>query len=405
MPFFPASRLLNKAPVSLVPKCGACGLFKTCKSPKMLPSGKGRRRFLILGEAPGADEDDEGAAFVGRAGRHLENALRKVGVDLRRDCTITNSLICRPPNNATPTSEQIDYCRPNLIKTLDEFKPDVIIPLGASAVQSLLTTIFKDKDIGGITRWAGFNIPCQRVNAWVCPTFHPSHLLRSEEDPVLELMFHEHLKRAAEHDSKPWDRVPDYKRDVEKIFKPREAAKLIREFIKRGGWLAFDYETTRLKPEWPDAQIVSCSVCWRGKRTIAYPWLGEAIDATWELVRSRNPKIASNIKFEDRWTRWFFGKGVRNWRWCTMTNAHLIDNRERITSIKFQAFVLLGAESYDDHIKPFLRAKKGEKLNRILSEIDMGQLLLYNGLDSLLEYKVAMLQMEIMGYDRNNYKA
>src|SRR5690606_23623431 len=137
--FFPASQLqVAKAPPSLAPQCGACGLFKTCKSPKMPVSGKGRREILVVAEAPGKDEDDRGIQLVGESGQLLERAMRKAGVDMRKDCWLTNSLICRPPNNRMPTKQEIDYCRPNLLKTIKELDPKVIILLGGSAVRSLI---------------------------------------------------------------------------------------------------------------------------------------------------------------------------------------------------------------------------------------------------------------------------
>ncbi len=98
--FFPASiwNTGTKAPASVVPRCGACGLYKTCKSPKMTPDGAGRRRILIVGDMPGAAEDALDRPFVGPAGQYLEQVLASMGVDLREDCWLTNALICHPPH-------------------------------------------------------------------------------------------------------------------------------------------------------------------------------------------------------------------------------------------------------------------------------------------------------------------
>jgi len=395
--FFPKSkRLTMKAPASLVPKCGACKLFENCQSPKMDPSGKGRKKILIVGEFPGSDEDKQSKHFVGETGRYLETVLGKLGVSLRNDCILTNSLICSTPYGQAPTSKQLEYCRPNLIKTIERHQPEVIILLGASPVQSLLSSVYKDDAIGGIAKWAGWAIPSQKLNTWICPTFHPSYVLRSEKNPVPGMLFEQHLKKAASFDRRPWDEVPDYEQRVERIVSPSKAAKAILAFIDEGRPIAFDYEGTCLKPEYEGWAIVSCSIS-NGKRTIAYPWLGEAIKATQKVLRSSLPKIASNLKFEERWTLAEFGHGVTNWVWDTMVNAHLIDNRPEITSIKFQAFVLVGVNSYDEHIKPFLKARKGRKINQILSEIDLDQLLLYNGMDSLLELIVAKIQAKVIG--------
>jgi uracil-DNA glycosylase family 4 len=397
--FFPKSKLLaKKAPTSLVPKCGACGLYQTCNSPKMDPTGKGRRKILIIADAPSEEEDKKGILFADKAGQYAESILKKVGIDMRKDCILTNALICHPSNNVLLTSDQIDHCRPNLLRTIERHSPEIIIPMGGSAVQSILPLVYKEDDIGGIMRWSGFAIPSQKLNAWICPTFNPISVVRANEErnpnPVPAKLFYLHLKAASKLEGRPWDPVPNYASQVERIVNPTDAAVAIIDLIRSGDPLAFDYECTCLKPEYDGAAIVSCSVS-NGERTIAYPWLGKAIEATELMVRSPNPKIASNLKYEERWTRKFLKRRVRNWAWDTMNSAHALDNRPNTTSIKFQAFIHLGTEAYDEHIKPFLRARNGQRLNRILQEIDLDQLLLYNGLDSLLEWHVAMAQTRI----------
>ena len=89
MPFFQESSILEltqKKVESLVPKCGVCRLYKSCQSPKMKPYGKGRKGILILGEAPGKEEDKRGKPFVGPFGRFLKDHLEMVGIDMDRDC-------------------------------------------------------------------------------------------------------------------------------------------------------------------------------------------------------------------------------------------------------------------------------------------------------------------------------
>lgn len=395
--FFAGSILAqSKPPPSLVAKCGACGLYKTCKSPKMPPTGKGKRKILVVAEAPGKDEDEQGIQLIGKSGQLFRRILREHGVDLDRDCLKTNTLICRPPDNATPTAKQISYCRPNLIKTLQEFKPTTIILLGGPAVEAVIGWAWKE-NVGPIGRWVGWNIPHQRLNAWICPVYHPAYLLR-EQNQALDLLFGKHIENAISNEGVPWPNgTPDYRGEVECITSPTKAAKAIRDMTKRGLPSAFDYETNRLKPERDDSQIVCCSIS-NGKWTIAYPWHGEAIDATREFVRSPVPKIASNMKFEERWTRRILRTRVKNWRWCTMTGAHVLDHRQGITSVKFQSLVRLGYDSYDDHIGEFLHGKGGQGLNRILSEIDLSDLLTYCGIDSLVELLVAELQTKQIGF-------
>lgn len=387
------STATSKAPLSLVPKCGACGLFKHCKSSKMPWSGKGKKGVLIVAEAPGRTEDDKGIQLCGEAGQHLQSVLRSIDVDMRQDCWLTNAIICRPENNRTPTDAEIDYCRPNLTNTIRELKPCIIIPLGLPAVKSLIGPLWKE-DVGAIGRWVGWKIPNQKPNTWICPNWHPSYCVRMNSKP-LDLLFKSYLREAFELEDRPWDEVPDFESQVDVICNPTEAANRIPAFIDSGRPAAFDYETDRIKPDSKEAWIACCSIS-NGKDTIAYPMFGEAVEATQEFIRSPVPKIASNLKFEERWTKATFGHGVRNWHWDTMLGAHWIDSRPKISGLKFQSYVLLGMPDYDSHVRAYLKSDVSNKPNRI-KELPLRDLLLYCGLDSLLEVKVAQIQRKAAG--------
>lgn len=259
--------------------------------------GLGNKKVLIIGEAPGENEDKKGIPFVGESGQLLKTSLRKLGIDIKRDCWTTNSLICRPPGNEIGDEARIGYCRPNIIKTIQEKSPQVIILLGAVACKSVIGWLWKDEDVGGINRWAGQQIPAQKTNSWVCPTWHPSFVLRSQKDmPLAQKTFDEHLASAFSLKSRPyeWGAIPDYKSQIEIIYEPERVSFILNKMIGKGGTIAIDYETDRLKPDSDDAQIICCSVCWEGKKTIAYPWVGSAIDATKKLLRSDLLKVAAN---------------------------------------------------------------------------------------------------------------
>ncbi len=399
--FFSESEMYSKRPVSLIPQCGSCGLYKKCKSPKMPVDGDGERKILIVGEAPGEQEDKKNKPFVGPTGQLLEKTLKTYGIDMRRDCWMTNTLICRPPDNRTPSDSEVEYCRPNIVKAIETLKPHIIVPLGGAAVDSVIGWVWKDRT-EGIGRWIGWNIPCQKLNAWICPAWHPSYVSRQDtekKNPEVKVIWKSHLKAISELSGRPWKKVPDYPSQVTIILDPEEASRHILGMIEKGGVAAFDYETNCLKPDWDEAEIVSASICLNGDWTIAFPWTGPVIPAFGRFLRSKIKKIASNFKFEDRWSRRFFGRPVRNWWWCTMTGGHVHDNRRGITGIKFQSFVWLGADSYDDHIKPLLRSQGDSKINRVIKEIELRDLLLYNGLDSLLEYHTAFAQRKALGYE------
>ncbi len=401
--FAPSSHLQVRKRLPTVPQCGACGLFKHCQSPKMRTSGRGQRRILLLAEAPGSSEDRDGVQLIGPAGECLEQTLAKVGVTMRRDCWLDNALICfpqeSPGKHRTPTDEEIEYCRPNILHTIREKQPDIIIPLGGVAVKSLLGHLWKE-DTGPIGRWIGWRIPCQALNAWIAPCFHPSYIARNRNskrpDPAVDLIFEQHLRAAVELEGKPWPKgPPNYQDQVVITFDIRMAAFNIRQLTKMGLPVAIDFENTPLKPDRSDARIISCAVS-NGEGTIAYPWDGDAIEATKELLRSDVPKIASNMKHEIRWALARLGIPPINWVLDTMVAAHVLDGRQNVSGLKFQAFARLGAEPYDDHIKPFLQSGGANTHNRI-REIDLKELLTYNALDALLEVELAKVQDRDLG--------
>lgn len=398
--FFDASLLGGKAAISQIPACGACGLYKSCLSPKMPVTGKGGRKILIVGEAPGETEDERNKQFIGKAGQRLEREFRAVGIDMRKDCWLTNSIICWPGSgNPTPNPKQIEWCRPNLFNTLEELQPEIILCFGMTAVRSLLGRIWR-KDVGKIGRWVGYQIPNQKPNAWICPMYHPSYLERMN-DPVMDLHFHRHLKKAVSLEGRPWEKLPEYEKQVQVLINPEEAAHKLKRFIaKRPTLIAFDYETNMLKPDSQEASIYTCAVS-DSETTLAYPWHGEAVQLTKQLLMDKTiGKVASNLKFEERWTQKEFGTGVKGWAWDTMQSAHILDNRKaNITGLKFQAYIYLGAESYDDHISPFLEGKNSNKPNKI-KQADLKQLLIYNGVDALLEVLLAPIQMRKTKYTK-----
>ena len=124
--------------------CRSCGLYKTCRSPKMNYTGKGRKKILIVGEAPGRSEDEdwerkgykEPTQFIGDAGALFRLKLQPYGLDLDEDFWKINASNCRPPGNRKPTRKELKFCRFMLDKAIRELKPESIWLLGGAAVES-----------------------------------------------------------------------------------------------------------------------------------------------------------------------------------------------------------------------------------------------------------------------------
>jgi DNA polymerase I-like protein with 3'-5' exonuclease and polymerase domains len=209
-----------------------------------------------------------------------------------------------------------------------------------------------------------------------------------QNNPALELIWKRHLAAAVALQGRPWGKgADDITGGIEIILDADKAARRIRGLLMLGDFpAAFDYETTSLKPEIKGAEIVCCSICFEGGTTIAYPWAGAAIDATKEFLQSDCPKIGSNIKFEHRWSKHILGVRVRHWEFDVMQCSHILDNREGINSVKFQAFVRYGFPEYDATIRPYLKEHKNG-INRI-RQVPIKDVCRYCAIDSLVEFKV-----------------
>lgn len=389
--FFSDSQVQKEKPVGLSAKCGACGLYKTCRSPKMPVYGDGRLRVLVVGEAPGQTEDESNRPFVGKAGQFLRQSLKQIGVSLDQDAWSTNALICRPPGNKTPDQKQIGYCLPNLQKTIAFLEPRVIVTLGRVPLEAVLRSSWNS--VGALERWVGWTIPMGGY--WVCPAYHPSFLLRSDNG-LLNKLFVENLQAAFEIDRDP-PSLPDFRQRIECLYDDSEICGAVTAIAKAGGLVAFDYETNCLKPEYHGARIVSCAVS-NGRKTVAYPWTEASKNITGCLLfGNRTQKIAANLKFEERWTRHEFGRGVNGWAWDTMLAAHCLDNRPGICGLKFQSFVRMGVPVYNENVEPYLESSGDSHLNRI-QDIDTRTLLFYNGMDALLEHRLARIQRKDFHY-------
>lgn len=386
--FFSLSEMQSsKTVMSNSTHCGACGLKKYCKSPNMSYHGKGKKKILVIGEAPGKNEDEANEQFVGQAGKRLRNELKKLGIDLNNDCWKTNAIRCRPKDNKTPSSEQIKCCRPALFDEIHKLKPESILLFGASAAESVLGYLWDDSDKYKMETWVDWQMPNQELNCWISVHYHPSYLERSN-DELLNVLFRKYLKKAIRKTGRPYVEIPNYSNDVELIYKEKDIILALKDLHNL---FAFDYETNALKPEYHGSKIVSCAFS-DGKKTFAFPWSDGIVDNVSEILKSKDyRKIASNMKFEERWTVNKLGHRVSGWDWDTMLAAHTLNSAGGVTGLKFQSFVQLGQTKYDKYTEPYLKAVKGNHINRI-HEISLKDLLVYNGLDALLEFKLAQLQ-------------
>lgn len=163
--------------------CQKCPLHES-RSTIVHWRGNPDAELMVIGEAPGADEDREGVPFVGKAGRKMDELLRAAGM-LNDHVFIVNMVGCRPPGNRVPEQEEVKACMPRLEQLIKVNKPKAMLLLGGTAARRLAK-------ITSITQWRGQEVEVELlmsngdIASWpAIPTFHPSYLLRSGSDRAM----------------------------------------------------------------------------------------------------------------------------------------------------------------------------------------------------------------------------
>ena len=150
--------------------CHLCELSKTRQN-VVFGEGNTNADLIFIGEAPGANEDNTGKPFVGRAGELLTKMIENVLHISRESVYIANIVKCRPPQNRTPTAKEALTCRPYLLKQIELIKPKLIVTLGATAYHYL------SNDDTPISKIRGHLLTDKEYS--IIPTYHPSYLLRN----------------------------------------------------------------------------------------------------------------------------------------------------------------------------------------------------------------------------------
>ena len=186
LPFNPDKKMELEELSNAIENCMRCKLGDT-RNHLVFGSGSKDAKLVIIGEAPGAEEDKQGVPFVGRAGQMLTKMIENVIEVPRQEVFICNILKCRPPENRNPEEDEISCCEPYLKKQLEIINPKLILTLGKFASQWLLQSDTPISKLRG--RFSSYHgIPC-------LPTFHPAYLLRNAKQ---KKFVHEDLLKVKE---------------------------------------------------------------------------------------------------------------------------------------------------------------------------------------------------------------
>jgi DNA polymerase len=155
--------------------CTKCGLATT-RTRTVFGVGNAQADWLVIGEAPGAEEDRQGKPFVGAAGKLLDSMLLAIDLSRDRNVFVANMLKCRPPNNRDPRPGEVDACLPYLMRQIAAIKPKLILTVGRIAAQNLLATDAPLARLRGrVHRFGPLSTP-------LIVTYHPAYLLRTPAD-------------------------------------------------------------------------------------------------------------------------------------------------------------------------------------------------------------------------------
>lgn len=383
--------------------CKVCPLAKLHNQhPDMDAHGAENPIIYILGEAPGADEDEVGRAFVGSTGHMIHRYLPRKYKDKVR---YNNVVRTRPHRNETPNQIAIECCRPSVVKDIERTKPRVIFGFGNVPLQWV-------SGMTGISNWRGRRMPVKigSHTCWYYPMTHPAFITRGadsgdekagpeEQERALKWDI---LRACAELKILPTPKVhtpAEVFKDIKILSENMHLVRLAFEWAIAQDAVGFDYETDRLRPYADEATILSFSFA---NHEVGYAIAYEHPEATWtaaelneidqllkRFFRAKVRKYVHHLAFELEWTGVIFGrKYVRSPGWeDTANQAAIIDERRGKNKPGNFSLEFLVQQRFGFNLK------KLSKVNRKkLASTPLPTVLMYNGGDSRYHYMLGEVQ-------------
>lgn len=330
-------------------------------------------------------------------GKVLANEYQIHGIDIVEDCLNICAVRCAN-SRAQVTPDSVNNCRKSVVSIIREKQPKLINSFGSLSIQSLIADRFSG-NVGEISKWQGYIIPDQEYKCWIAFMHSPSYIIKNDNQAV-GVGWKKEIATALSHIEKSW--VRDKKPNIEFIEDLNILSKLPTNLV------SIDFETTGIKPHAEGHRIVCASVAYTpndcyvfmmpAKRRERFPFL----NLMWS---DKIDKMAHNMKFEDTWTNVRLRQPVRGWYWDSMIAAHILNNQAGVSGLKFQTYVHFGVIDYSSEISPYLKSddKSANGINKIHELLDSfggrERLLTYCGMDTIYQYRLALKQMELMGYD------
>lgn len=381
------------------PTCLTCKLKEKCRNKRIPPIGNLDGSVLVVWGSVTASEDKAGTMLMEDQLIRIKRTLSQNHVNVR-DCCFVRAVRCC---TESPTDKEIISCSEHLYSLVSKGSFSNVLLIGKQAVTAFFS--YQDNDFATYARLRGMTVPDLKYGVYVSVINEPIEDSNSRygQDIIGNTLFLNDVAAFIPFHKK---RIPGrYKKHRDFIF-PCTSAEAVKEMDKvlRGKYrdfIAFDFETTGLRPYNKGHQIVSCSIA--VSKEYCFSFMMTKKTAKWlkKILRNPNiPKVAANMKFEKTWSKVILSCTVNNFLLDTVVAAHVIDNRAKVTAVKFQAFALFGIYGYEKAVEPYIGSSAEDKdrlgcnaMNTML-QCPEDLMLEYVGLDSLLEYWIALEQMD-----------
>ena len=391
--------------------CEKCGLNSKDNKSNYMPmtSRTDKPKFLIVGEAPGATEDENNEQFIGRSGQVLRTCIEEVIANAFPDKGITpddfaytNCVRCRPPENKTPTTPQRNACKPSLEADILQADPKMIFAIGATSIKAVTDkTVTMASAHGKISQI--YLEDKGRVKAYhVTNCYHPAAVLRNICD-MSDLM-NDLYEGLAAYFKKEEVVYPDYE-----LIKTKSQLETLIERAKTEKYLSFDIETNGLNPFLIDKPIISMiQIAFKKNEAFVIPidhfqspWKTSRyinnsddyiIDRLKELLSNDSIKIAANGIFDTKWLKAIYGIEVNNYILDALYMYYVLDERNRMTGLKYLANKLSNIPYYESGLDKYLEEHNLGKQDSAI--IPLKDIIRYAGgdVDAALQVTLSLLE-------------
>ena len=339
---------------------------KECTLPRnpVIGRGSNKPKIIFVGEAPGAEEDKQGVPFVGRAGQVLTSVINYLHIP-EEDYYLTNVCMCRPPENRTPTAEEINCCFPVLMKFIQEVNPDIVVALGSTPLKALFGS---DKKISNDR---GKLMKVTETNIKGIATYHPAATLYAKGDTLFPFVLGDIQKALDIVNGKVNVDTKNMETEVFIVDTDEKMDRLVDRLIcmASGTVISFDWETTGLSPLW------DCGFC------LGLSWAeGTAAVIPIRILRKQIPYLSSALSdkrligfnavgFDAAWnTKYGLPNKVD---FDPMLWHYMIDERPQQRSLENLSSFYLNAPCYESEMMAQYKTNKQNMITTIPEEVVM----------------------------------